>query len=47
MLDLPEDVATLLAGKLAITYQSSELQAMRAVATASKKRSLADFNKVR
>ena len=46
MLDLPEEVPTLLAGKVAVKYTASDLDAMRAVADAAKKRSLADFNKV-
>ncbi|CAI4229027.1 unnamed protein product [Auanema sp. JU1783] len=44
MLDVPDEVPTLLAGKLALKYSGTDLDAMRAIATASKKRSLADFN---
>ncbi|KJH45199.1 PCI domain protein [Dictyocaulus viviparus] len=44
MLDVPDDVNTLLTGKLALKYSGSDLQAMRAIAAAAKKRSLADFN---
>ncbi|KAK6060260.1 PCI domain protein [Cooperia oncophora] len=44
MLDVPDDVNTLLTGKLALKYSGSDLDAMRAIAAAAKKRSLADFN---
>ncbi|EPB79828.1 PCI domain protein [Ancylostoma ceylanicum] len=44
MLDVPDDVSTLLTGKLALKYSGSDLEAMRAIAAAAKKRSLADFN---
>ncbi|VDM67115.1 unnamed protein product [Strongylus vulgaris] len=44
MLDLPDDVNTLLTGKLALKYSGTDLEAMRAIAAAAKKRSLADFN---
>ena len=44
MLDLPEEVATITSGKLALKYSGSDLKAMQAIATAAKKRSLADFN---
>ena len=44
MLDAPDEVGTLLAGKLALKYSGSDLDAMRSIAAASKKRSLADFN---
>ncbi|VDL74327.1 unnamed protein product [Nippostrongylus brasiliensis] len=44
MLDVPDDVSTLLTGKLALKYTGSDLEAMRAIAAAAKKRSLADFN---
>ena len=43
MLDSPDEVNALLAGKLALKYSGSDLEAMRAVASAAKKRSLADF----
>jgi 26S proteasome regulatory subunit N6 len=41
----PDEVHTLLSGKLALKYSGSDLDAMRAIADAAKKRSLADFNK--
>lgn len=44
MLDLPDEVSTLLSGKLALKYSGPDLDAMRAIAAAAKKRSLADFN---
>ncbi|VDO31288.1 hypothetical protein V3C99_000604 [Haemonchus contortus] len=44
MLDVPDDVNTLLTGKLALKYSGTDLDAMRAIAAAAKKRSLADFN---
>lgn len=44
MLDLPDEVITLLSGKLALKYNGTDLEAMKAIATAAKKRSLADFN---
>lgn len=43
----PDEVHSLLSGKLALKYSGSDLDAMRAIADAAKKRSLADFNKVR
>lgn len=46
MLDTPDEVNSLLSHKLAIKYTGRELDAMRAIATAAKIRSLADFNKV-
>lgn len=46
MLDSPEEVTALLSHKLAIKYTGSDLDAMRAIAEAAKKRSLADFNTV-
>lgn len=44
MLDLPDEVTTLLSGKLALKYNGSDLEAMKSIAAAAKKRSLADFN---
>lgn len=56
MLDVPDEVQSLLSGKLALTYSgSADLEAMKAVAVAAKRRcdllekktsfrSLADFN---
>ncbi|OZC11560.1 26S proteasome non-ATPase regulatory subunit 11 family protein [Onchocerca flexuosa] len=44
MLDSPEEVSTILSAKLALKYSGLDLDAMRAVAEAAKKRSLADFN---
>lgn len=46
MLDSPEEVSTILSAKLALKYSGLDLDAMRAVAEAAKKRSLADFNAV-
>lgn len=46
MLDTPEEVSTILSAKLALKYSGSDLEAMRAIAEAAKKRSLADFNAV-
>jgi len=46
MLDKPEEVASILSHKLAVKYIGSDLEAMKAIAEASKKRSLADFNQV-
>merc|ERR1719281_2282963 len=43
MLSQPEDVAGIISGKLALRYGGEGLDAMRAIADASKKRSLADF----
>lgn len=46
MLDSPEEVSIILSAKLALKYSGLDLDAMRAVAEAAKKRSLADFNAV-
>ncbi|KAK2709183.1 hypothetical protein QYM36_012994 [Artemia franciscana] len=43
VLKVPEDVASLLSGKLALRYSGREVDALRAIAQASIKRSLADF----
>lgn len=45
MLRTPEDVQTIMSGKLAVKYAGLDLDAMRAVAEASHRRSLADFQK--
>lgn len=46
MLDAPDEVSSLLSGKLALKYSGTDLDAMRAIAEAAKKRSLSDFNAV-
>ncbi len=46
MLDAPEEVASILSHKLAVKYAGSDIDALKAIAEASKKRSLADFNQV-
>lgn len=43
MLNNPEDVQQIVSGKLAIKYAGKDIDAMKAVASASHKRSLADF----
>jgi 26S proteasome regulatory subunit N6 len=46
MLDAPDDVAQISAGKVALKYSGSHVNAMQAIANAAKKRSLAEFNLV-
>jgi len=41
-----DDINGLITGKLALKYAGREIESMKAIATASKKRSLADFQKV-
>ena len=43
----PDDVNALMSVKLALKYSGRDVEAMKAVAQASKKRSLADFQQVR
>lgn len=43
MLNTPEDVQHIVSGKLALKYSGSDIDAMKSVAKASHKRSLADF----
>lgn len=45
MLNLPDDVQSIILGKLALRYAGPEIDAMKAVAQSSNKRSLADFQK--
>jgi 26S proteasome regulatory subunit N6 len=42
----PDDVNALMSVKLALKYSGRDVDAMKAVAQASKKRSLADFQQV-
>jgi len=44
MLDFPEEINSILSGKIASKYTGPDLDAMRAIADSAKKRSLADFN---
>lgn len=43
MLNMPEDVQHIISGKLALKYSGPDIDAMKSVAKASHKRSLADF----
>uniref|UniRef100_A0A8R1HZP9 PCI domain-containing protein n=1 Tax=Caenorhabditis japonica TaxID=281687 RepID=A0A8R1HZP9_CAEJA len=43
MLDVPDEVNSLLSAKLALKYNGSDLEAMKAIAAAAQKRSLKDF----
>uniref|UniRef100_G3NN38 PCI domain-containing protein n=1 Tax=Gasterosteus aculeatus aculeatus TaxID=481459 RepID=G3NN38_GASAC len=45
MLNLPEDVQSLISGKLALRYAGRQTDSLKCVAQASKNRSLADFEK--
>uniref|UniRef100_UPI00358FE948 26S proteasome non-ATPase regulatory subunit 11 n=1 Tax=Myxine glutinosa TaxID=7769 RepID=UPI00358FE948 len=45
MLNIPEDVQSIVSGKLALRYAGRETDAMKSIAQASKNRSLSDFNK--
>lgn len=44
MLDAPDEVDTILSHKLTLKYTCKEIEAMKAVASAAKRRSLAEFN---
>jgi len=43
MLNLPEDVQSIIIGKIALRHAGREIEAMKAVAKSSQSRSLADF----
>ena len=43
----PDDVNALMSVKLALKYSGRDVEAMKAIAQASKKRSLADFQQIR
>ncbi|XP_076044940.1 26S proteasome non-ATPase regulatory subunit 11-like [Oratosquilla oratoria] len=45
MLQCPEDVHNIVSGKLALRHSGSHVEAMKSIAAASSKRSLADFKK--
>ncbi len=43
----PDDVQSIVSGKLALRYSGPNVEAMKNIAQASQKRSLADFQKVK
>ena len=43
MLNTPDEVLSIVSGKLALKYSGSDIDAMKAIALAAKERSLADF----
>ncbi|RMZ96008.1 26S proteasome non-ATPase regulatory subunit 11 [Brachionus plicatilis] len=45
MLNQPEDINSLISGKLALKYAGKEIESMKAIASASEKRSLAEFQR--
>ncbi|XP_033113055.1 26S proteasome non-ATPase regulatory subunit 11-like [Anneissia japonica] len=45
MLNSPEDVQSIVSGKLALRYAGSNVEAMKSIATASQNRSLSEFQK--
>merc|ERR1711860_180734 len=45
LLNLPDEVFSIVSGKLALKYSGPEIDAMKQISTASKNRSLAEFNK--
>lgn len=45
MLNAPDDVNSLISGKLALKYAGKDVESMKAIAAASQKRSLSDFEK--
>lgn len=46
MLNQPEEVQIMVSGKFALKYEGPEIDAMKSIAEAAKKRSLAEFKKV-